>query len=42
MRAAEGDEFEIRYVLSSAMYGDMSIDTVLGEVKKSGATSVDI
>ena len=42
IRAAEAAEFKIRYVLSSAMYGDMLVDTVLGEVKKAGAESVDI
>lgn len=31
-----------RYVLSSAMYGDMSLDTVLGEVKKAGCEAIDI
>jgi sugar phosphate isomerase/epimerase len=42
IRAAEAGDFRIRYVLSSAMYGDMPVDTVLGEVKKAGAESVDI
>lgn len=42
IRAAEAGDFKIRYVLSSAMYGDMPVDTVLGEVKKAGAESVDI
>jgi len=41
-RAAETNPFKFRYVLSSAMYGDMPVDAVLGEVKKSGAESVDI
>lgn len=40
IRAAEG--FSFRYVLSSALYGDLPLDEVLGEVKKSGAESVDI
>ncbi|MDF1825717.1 MAG: TIM barrel protein [Verrucomicrobiales bacterium] len=31
-----------RYVLSSAMYGDMPLDTVLSEVKKAGCEAVDI
>ena len=31
-----------RYILSSAMYGDMPLDTVLGEVKKAGCEAVDI
>jgi sugar phosphate isomerase/epimerase len=42
IRAAENAGLTIRYVLSSAMYGDMPVDTVLGEVKKAGAESVDI
>ncbi|MAS92018.1 MAG: xylose isomerase [Verrucomicrobiales bacterium] len=40
-RAAEGSAHP-RYVLSSAMYGDMPLETVLGEVKKAGCESVDI
>ena len=31
-----------KYVLSSAMYGDMPLSDVLAEVKKSGSESVDI
>lgn len=31
-----------RYVLSSAMYGNLPIDSVLGEVKRAGCESVDI
>lgn len=31
-----------RYVLSSAMYGDLPLDSVLAEVKRSGAESIDI
>lgn len=42
IRAAEAAEFKIRYVLSSALYGDLPLDEVLGEVKKSGAESIDI
>lgn len=42
IRAAEAADFQIRYVLSSALYGDLPLDEVLGEVKKSGAESVDI
>lgn len=41
-RAAAAEGFAIRYVLSSALYGDLPLDEVLGEVKKSGAESVDI
>ncbi len=36
------DAFSVRYVLSSAMYGDMPLDTVLGEVARAGCESVDI
>lgn len=42
VRAAEAADFKIRYVLSSALYGDLPLDEVLGEVTKSGAESVDI
>ncbi len=42
LRAVEDSDFLPSYVLSSAMYGDMPVDTVLGEVKKSGAASIDI
>jgi len=42
IRAAEAQGFAIRYVLSSALYGDLPLDEVLGEVKKSGAESIDI
>lgn len=42
LRAAAAEGFAIRYVLSSALYGDLPLDEVLGEVRKSGAESVDI
>lgn len=42
LRAAEEARFTIRYVLPSALYGDLPLDAVLGEVGKSGAESVDI
>lgn len=42
LRVAAAEGFTIRYVLSSALYGDLPLDEVLGEVKKSGAESVDI
>lgn len=43
LRTAEAATgFKPRYVLSSAMYGDMPVETVLAEVKKAGAESVDI
>lgn len=40
--AESATPFKPRYVLSSAMYGDMTVDTVLGEVKRAGCESVDI
>jgi len=40
--AAAKEGFSIRYVLSSALYGDLPLDEVLGEVRKSGAESIDI
>lgn len=42
LRVAAAEGFTIRYVLSSALYGDLPLDEVLGEVTKSGAESVDI
>lgn len=42
-RAAQSaDAFALRYVLSSAMYGDLPLDSVLAEVAATGAESVDI
>ena len=35
-------EFSIRYVLSSALYGDLPLDQVLAQVKASGASGLDI
>ena len=40
VRAAR--HFQLRYVLSSAMYGDLPLEQVLASVKKTGAESVDI
>lgn len=42
IRATGAEGFAFRYVLSSALYGDMPLEDVLGEVKKSGAGSLDI
>lgn len=42
IRAAEAQDFAIRYVLSSALFGDLPLDQVLGEVKRAGAEGVDI
>lgn len=38
----QADSFQPRYVLSSAMYGDLPLDQVLAQVEKSGAESIDI
>ncbi len=41
--AAEPDkEFKLRYLLSSAMYGDGKLADILPEVKKTSATAIDI
>ncbi len=40
-RAAESS-FQLNYILSSAMYGKMSLETILPEVKKTGASAIDI
>ena len=40
--AADDDEFRIRYVLSSALYGDLPLDSVLADVAKSGSEGIDI
>ncbi len=42
IRAAEAQGFALRHVLSSALYGDLPLEEVLGEVEKSGAESIDI
>lgn len=39
---AEKKPFELRLVLSSALYGNLPLDEVLASVKKTGAGSVDI
>ncbi len=36
------NEFSLRYVLSSALYGDLPLDDVLAQVKTSGASGIDI
>jgi sugar phosphate isomerase/epimerase len=36
------DPFRLRYVLSSAMYGEMSLEVILPEVAKTGAEAIDI
>ena len=41
-RAEAAAGFRPRYVLASALYGDMDLDTVLGEVRRAGCEAVDI
>ena len=36
------EPFELRYVLSSALYGEMPLDTILPEVAKAGCEAIDI
>lgn len=36
------DEFKLRYVLNSAMYGEMNLSAILPEIKKTGSESIDI
>ena len=44
VRSAKGAEQEwaLRYVMSSAMYGNMLLEEVLAEVEKTGSESIDI
>ncbi|MDO8542962.1 MAG: TIM barrel protein [Opitutaceae bacterium] len=41
-RAARGDAFHLRYILSSAIYGEMPLDVILPEVAKTGCEAIDI
>jgi sugar phosphate isomerase/epimerase len=36
------DSFRLRYILSSAMYGEMPLDVILPEVAKTGSEAIDI
>lgn len=40
--AARAAAFRLRYILSSAMYGEMSLETILPEVAKTGSEAIDI
>ena len=40
--APAADAFKLRYVLSSAMYGEMPLEVILPEVSKTGAEAIDI
>ena len=39
---AAPEPFKLRYVLSSALYGEMPLDTILPEVAKAGCEAIDI
>ncbi len=39
---AAPEAFKLRYILSSAMYGEMPLDTILPEVAKAGCEAIDI
>ena len=41
-RAAQGAAFRLRYILSSALYGEMSLDLILPEMVKTGCESIDV
>jgi len=41
-RAAGGDPFRLRYVLASALYGEMPLGVILPEVAKTGCEALDI
>ena len=41
-RAAQREPFRLRYILSSAMYGEMLLDVILPEVAKTGSEAIDI
>ena len=35
-------EFRLRYMVASCMYGGLSLETIVPEVRKSGATHIDV
>ncbi|MSU53510.1 MAG: sugar phosphate isomerase/epimerase [Opitutaceae bacterium] len=41
-RAASREPFRLRYVLASALYGEMPLDVILPEVAKTGCESIDV
>ncbi len=41
-RAARSEPFALRYILSSALYGEMRLDEILPEVAKTGCSAIDI
>ena len=40
--SGEKDDFKLRYILSSAMYGEMPLEAILPEVTKTGCEAIDI
>ncbi|MBM3890651.1 MAG: sugar phosphate isomerase/epimerase, partial [Verrucomicrobia bacterium] len=42
MFARAVEPFRLRYILSSSLYGTLSLDLILPEVRKTGADSIDI
>jgi len=40
--AQQASPFQINYVLSSALFGEMALDIILPEIKKAGCQSIDI
>ncbi|MFP6596555.1 MAG: sugar phosphate isomerase/epimerase family protein [Candidatus Hydrogenedentota bacterium] len=40
--AAESSDFSFRYNLASSLYGELSLDAILPEVRKIGATEIDL
>ena len=40
--AARSEPFRLRYILSSALYGEMPLDIILPEVAKTGCEAIDI
>ena len=40
--ASAADSFRLKYVLSSAMYGEMALEDILPEVEKTGCEAIDI
>ena len=42
VRAASREPFRLRYVLASALYGEMPLDVILPEVAKTGCEAIDI
>jgi sugar phosphate isomerase/epimerase len=39
---AQAADFNLRYILSSSMYGELSLDEILPEIHKIGATEIDL